>query len=92
MKIHVELDRDNLIYTSCETISGKIVVESKSPLNISSIKATLSGISVSRLRSGEGNEVHQVCVTYTPSLPYRRETTDIISYFAKAKMFSLLDH
>lgn len=92
MKIHVELDRDDLIYTNCETISGKIVIESKSPVNISSIKATLSGISVSRLRSGEGNEVHQVCDIHAPSLSYWGKSTDTISYFAKAKMFSLLNH
>jgi hypothetical protein len=62
MEVYIELDQGDLVRTNCETVSGKVVVESNSHLNISSITVTLAGISVSRSRISERSETHKVIV------------------------------
>jgi len=59
MEVYINLDRDDAIYTNQDTISGDIILITRSSMKISTITVNLSGIATSRLDQGK-SEVHQV--------------------------------
>lgn len=60
MAAQVELDRDSSIYTSQDTVTGRLILDIESPVTISKIAVNLSGIAISRLSSRKGSEMHRV--------------------------------
>lgn len=67
MKAQVELERDDLIYTNNDTVTGKIILVTLSSVLISNISVTLSAISTSRLRSRKSIETHRVFTLLLPT-------------------------
>ncbi|KAJ5595450.1 uncharacterized protein N7459_001658 [Penicillium hispanicum] len=59
MEVEIKLDRDYPVYTNNDTVSGKVIMETESPVKISTITVTLVGIAVSRLGLGGKSECHQ---------------------------------
>lgn len=59
MVAHVELDRNDFIFTYQDTVTGKVVIDASSSVKISNISVTLSGIAISTLNSRK-EETHRV--------------------------------
>lgn len=60
MEVRINLDGGRNVYSSGDAVTGEIMLLSESAMDISSIVITLSGIAVSRSKSGKSREVHQV--------------------------------
>lgn len=61
MEVQINLDEGRTVYSSGDTVAGEIMLLAESSMHVSSIVIILSGIAVSRSKSGKNCEVHQVC-------------------------------
>lgn len=62
MEVHVELDEDKTVYSNGDVVAGDIVLFAESAIRISRMVITLSGVAISRTKSGKDSEVHQVYI------------------------------
>ncbi|PGH23940.1 hypothetical protein AJ80_02002 [Polytolypa hystricis UAMH7299] len=60
MDIQIILDHVNSVYTDKDTVSGKVLLETATPIDISTIAVRLSGIAISRLNGKRSSEVHKI--------------------------------
>lgn len=61
MEVQINLDEGRTVYSSGDTVAGEIMLLAECSMRVSSIVIVLSGIAVSRSKSGKNCEVHQVC-------------------------------
>ncbi|PKX95193.1 uncharacterized protein P174DRAFT_127316 [Aspergillus novofumigatus IBT 16806] len=60
MDVQIQLDKREATYTNQDTVSGRLILHTRSSVDISAIQVTLSGSALSRLHSGRRTESHQL--------------------------------
>lgn len=61
MDLQIELDKPEPTYTNNDCVTGHVILNLDSPVDISQITVTLLGRSVSRMERSSHTECHQVC-------------------------------
>lgn len=86
MEVQVELDEDKTVYSNGDVVAGDIVLFAESAIRISRIVITLSGVAITRTKSGKNSEVHQVYILRSAFYIFRRYGLTFDSCFRNLKI------